>query len=47
MDLGKFLAALTDEMTDRELPLWISKYILDLIEASLARAKEAKAGEVL
>lgn len=40
MEFGKFLAALTDEMSDRELPVWISQYILDLIEAACARMKE-------
>lgn len=39
MELGKFLAALADEMSDRRLPLWISQYILDLIEATCKRMK--------
>ena len=39
LELGKFLIALTDEMSDRELPLWISQYILDLFEATCARMK--------
>ena len=42
MELGKFLAALADEMSDRELPLWISHYIIDLIEAALEHMKEAE-----
>ena len=40
MKLGEFLASLTEEMNDRELPLWISQYILDLMEATLARMRE-------
>ncbi len=42
MELGKFLASLTDEMSDRELPTWISMYILDLIDVSFVRMKEAE-----
>lgn len=41
IELGKFLGALTDEMEDRKLPLWISLYINDLIEASIHRMREA------
>ena len=29
--LGSFLASLTEEMGDRELPVWISHYILNFL----------------
>lgn len=41
MEFEKFVAALTKEMVDRELPLWIKVYILDLLACSIAKMKEA------
>jgi len=40
MELGKFLAALAEEMTERGLPVWISQYVFDLVEAACMRTKE-------